>query len=72
MLPEKNKRELLEMRLKGIEEDIVERNEKGSFGGVSQRNRGISHYPGEFSFDSALTAIPVEEETYICSSTLFL
>lgn len=72
MLPDKNKRELLEMRLKGIEEDIVERNEKGSFGGVSQRNRGISHLSSVFTYRSAPAAIPVEEETYICSSTLFL
>lgn len=62
MLPEKNKRELLEMRLKGIEEDIAEKNAKV----VSHRQ------VGGFSFGSAPITIPVQGEIYKCSSTLFL
>lgn len=70
MLPEKNKRELLEMRLKGIEEDVAERT-----GGIlfvntcaSQKNKGNSY--GQPSFGFATPSVQVE--LYECSSTLFL
>ncbi|XP_052677079.1 uncharacterized protein LOC128158335 [Crassostrea angulata] len=68
MLPEKNKRELLEMRLKGIEEDVAGRTGGGIFGSTYQKNKGNSY--GQPSFGYATPSVQVE--LYQCSSTLFL
>lgn len=68
MLPEKNKRELLEMRLKGIEEDVAGRTGGGIFGSTYQKNKGNSY--GQPSFGYATPSVQVE--LYQCSSILFL
>lgn len=68
MLPEKNKRELLEMRLKGIEEDVAERTGGGVFGSTSQKNKEYSFVQSSFGYGTP----SVQVELYKCSSTLFL
>eukprot|EP00105_Crassostrea_gigas_P004685 XP_011417978.1 PREDICTED: uncharacterized protein LOC105321415 [Crassostrea gigas] len=68
MLPEKNKRELLEMRLKGIEVDVAVKNGIGMFGstGISKNKGGLVQHSALFGTSS------VQVELYKCSSTLFL
>lgn len=72
MLPEKNKRELLEFRLKDIEEDVEEKNGVGIFGRPSRTNLGIQvTYASNSSFGFGKPLIPQAETMFKCSSTLF-
>lgn len=73
MLPEKNKRELLEMRLKGIEEDVTELNRIGigMFGCVSRTSRRIPQRQLASGMRAVSISQPVQEELYKCSPSLF-
>lgn len=71
MLPEKNKRELLELRLKGIEEDVAEINGIGMVGIAFRKSKRSPQRQLTSSLRTVSISQPVQEELYKCSSSLF-